>query len=339
MRVELRVLGAEEWERLLREAEKPFRFSHRFDAGHALASAFPRFRYTPLEVRFSDGSRILLPVVEVRHRAFKLTSWYSLPLDWEGSPIVLEGSFDGEKLESFFRRLGVGASLWLFGGACGGPVDSTTLPRGWRVEERATHVLGLSRDFEELWLRSFSSKNRNSCRKAEREGVRVTSERAESAFEEYYTLYLQASQEWGYRTPPYPRSLFRALSRSAHAKVWLAWAPQEERPVAGAIVLLGSADAFYWSGAMRRSHRGLAPMNAILKAVIRDACERGLRYLDFGASPPEGGIQKFKESFGARPRRVVALHKATPLHRGVVSCLGAARLLARAALGRPGGEP
>lgn len=338
MWVESRAVGSEEWQILLLNSEKPFRFSHRFDAGAALECAYPRFRHTPMEVRFANGSRVLFPMVKVRHRGFKLTSWFSMPLDWEGSPIILEGGFGGDELEGFFRSLGSGASLWLVGGAGGDPVDPATLGSGWRVEERQTHVLELGRDFEEVWLRSFSSKNRNSCRKAEREGVRVTSDGGAAAFGEYYSLYIQASSEWGYGTPPYPDVLFRALSRSDHAKVWLAWAPGEVRPVAGAVVLLGNLDAFYWSGAMRRTHGWLSPMNAILKAVIRDACRSGLRYVDFGASPPGSGVGKFKESFGAHPRRVTALHKATRLHLWLARFFGAGRAIVRATLRWTRGE-
>jgi len=299
----------EAWDRALAESGKPYRFSHRSTAGRVFERAYDSFVYQPCEVRYADGTHALFPLVRNERRLAALTTYHGMPLSLEGTPIVLQGEVGAPEVEALFGALGGRGRLLISGGTGGSP------PPVGHVGEGETHTLVLEPGFEALWRDSFSGKNRNSCRKAEKSGVTVSREEGEDAFLAYHALYTDASRRWGYGAPPYPVSLFRALAASGGAELWLA--RYEDRVVAGALLLRGSADLFYWSGAMSREHLALAPSNLVLRAVIESACERGYAYFDFGASTGLPGVQKFKESFGAQPCRFRMIDLSSRGYRSV----------------------
>ncbi len=312
-------LGSVEWDAVLHASGKPFRFSHRAAAGQALAAVYPSYEFAPVRVDYDDGTRLLLPLVAIRRRIPALTFAMAMPLDLEGTPIALEGSPSGEHLKALFRRLDGYGGLQIFGGAGGSP------PKAGVVSIQATHVLDLTPGYEEIWSRSFPAKTRNMCRKAERAGLTVAPDSSAEAVASYQELYRASALGWGYKEPPYPDRLFASLLSCEHAELWLA--RKEEAIVAGAVMLRGSDDLLYWSGAINREFRHLAPSNAIIRAVIEDACRRGIGYLDFGASSGLSGVEAFKRSFGAQARGYRTVFLETRRYRHLERALRHARHL------------
>lgn len=283
-------LGPAEWDTAVRESGAPFRFSHRADAGEAFTRAYDSYSFRPQRAEFEDGTTLLFPFISVHRRISSLSMLIGMPLSLEGSPIAIDGTPRAEHIQALFRANGGHGHLSIYGGAGGSP------PAAGEVEELETHVLDLSPGFDALWETSFTAKTRNVCRKAEREGVEVALADASEA-NEYRALYERASRSWGYDEPPYPRPLFGALLTTANAELWLA--RRDGQTIAGALLLRGSHDLFYWSGAMDRDYAHVAPGNAVLRTVIESACERGIGYLDFGASAGLPRVEAFKRSFGA----------------------------------------
>jgi hypothetical protein len=280
-------LSDKDWDEALDATALPYRFSHRAAAGRAFEAAYREYTFEPYRVEYGDGTRMLVPLVRVGRRARDLTMLLGMPLGLEGTPICTGGAFRAEHVPGLFEALGGRGMLTLHGGASGSPPSN-----GESVS--ATHVLHLKPGFEWLWENAFSSKNRNSCRKADRAGVEVVRSTDADA---YYDLYASASRSWGYPEPPYPRALVGAFLGSGESELWLAHL--EGRPIAGALLLRGSDDLFYWSGAVDAEHRTLAPGNAVIKSAIQSASKRGIAYFDFGASTGLPGVSAFKESFGA----------------------------------------
>lgn len=300
-------LEAEGWEAALAASGRPYRFSHRAAAGRALEAAYPSHRFTPYRVDYRDGARILYPLVTAARPIQSLSKLVGMPLGLEGTPIALAGELRGAHLEGLLRALDFKGSLHIHGGAGGSP------PAVGLVTSHLTHVLDLRGGFDAVWSRAFDAKTRNMCRKAERAGVRVAEETTPAALVAYYELYAKSAAAWGYSEPPYPRRLFEALLGSGAAELWLA--RLGGAPVAGAMFLRGSEDLLYWSAAVDREHRGAAPSNAVMRAAISSACERGVAYLDFGASTGLPGVEAFKRSFGAQPRDYRVVNTASTRQR------------------------
>jgi hypothetical protein len=300
-------LGPVDWDSAVAGCGEPFRFSHRAAAGTALESAYDSYRFTPVRVEFGDGTVLLLPLVRVTRRLAALSMALGMPLSLEGRPLAVSGTAQPEHLETLFGELGWCGLLEISGGAGGSPPDAG------KVSRQTTHILELAPGYEALWTNTFPAKTRNMCRKAERGGVAVAPDRSAAAVASYQELYRASALGWGYEEPPYPDGLFEALLASDHAELWLARA--EQQIVAGAVMLRGSDDLFYWSGAMNREFRHLAPSNAIIRAVIEDACTRGITYLDFGASTGLSGVEAFKRSFGAAEREYSSVELTRPGYR------------------------
>jgi hypothetical protein len=297
----------EAWDAAVEESGLPFRFSHRAAAGRAFEAAYPSYTHDSRVIRFADGTKLLVPLVRVSRQFKSLRMQVGMPLGLEGTPIALAGMPAAEHINGLLVALdGVGL-LALHGGAGGSPPATGEVARG------ETHVLDLRPGFDELWSNSFSAKNRNSCRKAERAGVAVGEESTAAGTTEYWALYEAATRAWGYDVPPYPDGLFAALIETGHAELWLA--RLDGQAIAGALLLRGSEDLLYWSGAMDRAFQGVAPSNAVIRQVIESACSRAISYLDFGASGRLTGVEKFKTSFGAEPRSFVNVTLRSRLYR------------------------
>jgi hypothetical protein len=288
---------------------RSFRFSHRAGAGRAVETAYPGYTFEPYQVLYRDGFTILFPIVRVTRRLPVLTTALAMPLGLEATPLPVEGEVTRGHVHSVFRALeGIGA-LAVDGGAGGSP------PALGSVTKATTHTLDLRSRFEALWSGAFSSKNRNSCRKADRAGVEVSAQVSAGALEDYLRLYAMAAKGWGYADPPYPPRLFGALLRSGAAELWLA--RLDGQAIAGALLLRGSHDVFYWTGAIDRQFQAFAPSNAVLRTAIKSACRRGDDYVDFGASGGLAGVPKFKLSFGAQPREFRSIELRTRANRAL----------------------
>jgi Acetyltransferase (GNAT) domain len=288
-------MADEEWDAALVDSGESFRFSHRAAAGRALEAAYGSYRFEPYRVTYRDGTTLLIPIVRVARRHSALTMMLSMPFSLEGTPVAVRGRTTAGHVRGLFQALGGLGLLAVHGGAGGSP------PALGRVTSGVTHVLDLSPGFDAVWTDSFSSRCRNSCRKAEKLGVEVRLESTPEALAAYYRLYEAAARSWGHARAPYSRRLFDSLLNSGAAELWLARVG--DRVIGGGLMLRGSDDLLYWSGAMDRRFQHAAPSNAVMRSVIESACERAIACLDFGASAGLSGIEWFKSSFGARERR------------------------------------
>ena len=300
-------LEAADWDTELEATGSPFRFSHRAAAGEALEAAYPSYRHQPCRVDYDDGGSLLFPLVRIERRLKALTIVAGMPLGLEGTPVVRSGRATAAHLQALFDALGACGRLELHGGTSGSPPEIGMTTAG------STHVLDLTLGFDAIWNNSFSAKTRNMCRKAERGGLSVAMDCSTDAITAYASLYRLSAVGWGYREPPYPDALFEMLLATDHAELWVARVDGEI--VAGAVMLLGSEDLMYWSGAMNRDFRHVAPSNAIIRAVVETACARNLSYLDFGASSGLSGVEAFKRSFGAQPREYRSISLSTWRYR------------------------
>jgi hypothetical protein len=296
----------DQWDAALADSGHAYRFSHTARAGRALESAFPSYTWTPYRADFDDGTSALFPLVTVKRKLGPLSILLGMPLGLEGTPIPLAGRLEPPHLEALFRELNAHGALHVYGGAGGSP------PALGEVMPAETHVLDLREGFEALWNGSFTAKNRNMCRKADKAGIVVADETATGG-EDYYTLYETIARGW--ERDALPKDLFTALLGSGSAELWMA--RLDGRPAAGALLLRGSGDLLYWSGAMDREFGSLAPSNAVLRTAIQSACERGIEYLDFGASAGLAGVESFKRSFGASAREYIGIELTSRRHRGL----------------------
>jgi len=316
MRCEMRLASQAEWASLLESSSADYSLSDTYEFGEALARAYKEYSYQPCVCEFSDGVTMLLPLVRVKRRPGMLRCFEAMPLSLCGAPIAATGNLSGEHLSAALKSLDPD-SIYINGGSVRRLHPTGSRAHAWDPATRdcVTHVLDISRGFEQVWTRSFSSKARNQCRAAERKGVEVVMARTAEDFDTYYSIYVSSTRRWGYDSPPYPSELFRSLAGLLGKGVELHLAKVDGQAVAGILLFCGRNTTLYWSGAMLKEFGSYNPNNALLRIAIERACKRREASFDFGGSGKLDSVRAFKESFGARPVRYQNLIFATPRYR------------------------
>jgi hypothetical protein len=182
---------------------------------------------------------------------------------------------------------------------------------GVEVIPRLSHVLDLEGGFEHVWKTRFAGGARTNVRKAEKVGIVVERGRSEKHIAAFYELFDRSLERWAgrqhepawltrlraHRRDPIRKFLHLADALGDAFGVWLA--SLEGRPVAAAIVLLGS-NAHYTRGAMDAELAGPTRANYLLHArAIEHACDAGCRHYHFGESGSSSSLAQFKTRFGA----------------------------------------
>jgi CelD/BcsL family acetyltransferase involved in cellulose biosynthesis len=272
-----------------------------FGFGEALSRAYREYAHEPRVLDLEDGRRALLPLVRIRRRLRFLRCFESMPFSLTGG-LVVEGGRPASPrdLDAVVESLAADSFAARMPPADGEPLPLVAPSRG-RLVARSTHVLDLREGFEEIWTRRFEGKVRNQCRLAERKGVQIEAPRSLESMAEYYELYRESAARWGYASPPYPWALFRELAVLLGQGVELKVARVEGRTAAAILLLHGSRTVLYWGAVLRREYASLSPGSLLLARAVEEACGRGARSFDLGASEGLESVRRFKESFGARP--------------------------------------
>lgn len=286
------------------EADQDWALSQTAHFGEAVARAYGEYTYQPRVFEFSGGQRVLLPLVRVRRRPHFLRCFEAMPFSLSGAPGVLGGPLGRNHLVAILDWLRPDLLLLNGGATCPGLWESSGPGKLLETIECSSHVMGLSEGMHAIWSKSFTAKARNHCRAAERKGVEVRGATGVADLENYYSIYEVASARWGLHAAPlYSRALFRELATLLGRGVELKLAYVQGRPIAGILLLHGRRSTLYWGAAMLKEFGSYSPHNALLRASIEEACERGMTQFDFGGSPRLESVRAFKESFGARPVR------------------------------------
>ena len=289
-------IDSHEWDEFLGNSSEATGF-HTKEWIDAIVETYPNRR--PLYIIARDSQKKIaggMPVIDVSR--FGIHNYVAMPFGTYGWPIIRDDASESVRedilaeIERFSRGWNVGLTRIV-------SLRKLVLP-GFRATDAYTHILPLSQDAEAVW-NSMGGKTRNQCRKANQSGVIVELENSSDAFCKYYNMYVESARRWGRRSPPYPWSLFANLQRRAdmgRIKLWLAKINGE--PVAGALCFYGTTEVIWWSGAMFAQYSKVCPNNALQRAIIEHACQRGYRSYNMGGSGDLEGVRRFKEGFGAK---------------------------------------
>jgi lipid II:glycine glycyltransferase (peptidoglycan interpeptide bridge formation enzyme) len=176
-----------------------------------------------------------------------------------------------------------------------------------------TRMVDLGSD--EAMLAALDKDTRYSVRRAEREGVRVTTTgdpADESAIDALYDLSAVTQQRAGF--PLRPRERFRICwqALAGAGRAWIMQAHHEERLRAAAMLIREGAQSFYFlAGSLREEpgERKVFASHALQWALMRHARDEGARRHDlWGIAPPAAGpdhpwagVGLFKKGFGGEP--------------------------------------
>jgi hypothetical protein len=171
----------------------------------------------------------------------------------------------------------------------------------WVRHDSPTAVIDLAGGADEVSARRLSMTKRNERNRGLRRGavIDVTHDRA--ALVEYYPLYLAAAAQWGVEPTPLP--FLEALLADPAGRVFFTRVRVDGRIVGGHLNLHLGDRVFAWNGvtdpAVARTH---FPATLCFWGDIVEACRRGARWLDVGASGGISSLDGFKRYLGAEAR-------------------------------------
>ncbi|HOL94132.1 MAG TPA: GNAT family N-acetyltransferase [bacterium] len=286
------------WWSLLSRMER-YSFFHTPRWAELLANTLPDWRPCHLWFRFSDGTEAVLPLFAI-HKQFGTSKLESLPWGTYG------GLVSPDSLSWDHYRQAATEWLSLFRPVCHfllSPADyarfrpSILADPTVKTQERCTHILPLNRPFEEIWSRRFQPRNRTNIRRAQAQGVRAEWSNSREAVLAMKQLYQRATHRWeGVET--IPEQFFDTLVDlpGEEVRIWLAW--KDDALLAGNLVFSGKGEAQYFAGASDERFTQFHGSKWLMSEIIRDACERGFSYFNFGGSGGLAGVEQFKRIFG-----------------------------------------
>jgi FemAB-related protein (PEP-CTERM system-associated) len=161
-------------------------------------------------------------------------------------------------------------------------------------------MLELASDPGTMWKR-LDAKVRNQVRKAMTSGLTPAWCGIEG-LDDFYTVFAQNMRDLG--SPVHAKRFFAAILEEFAGDARLLLVRDRSRVVAGGVCMVFRDTVLVpWASSLRES-RSRNPSNLLYWEVIRSACDKGLRWLDFGRSTPGGGTYRFKMQWGGSERRL-----------------------------------
>ncbi|MCL2218918.1 MAG: GNAT family N-acetyltransferase [Chitinispirillia bacterium] len=284
----------------------------------------PGQRHIAVDVTFDDGVSAIIPIAKIK-RAWGLLmdhfssppggaygGWFSASALNAGHIRTLAKILTSHKNLTFRINPFDNSQTSLLTVTMPAPSSSIMLMNDF------THTLDLTKGRAAL-LQGMARGHRSAAKIAERGGIVIKTAETVDEWEKYYGLYMDSVNRWlagGPERRPriiHPPELFRRIreNRTGHEILWLA--VKDGEPVSGAVVFYWGRHAVYWHGASAAKYFHLRPNNLLFREIIADAADRGAEIFDFNPSGGYGGVETFKERFGARRVAAPVLLTRTPL--------------------------
>ncbi len=257
-------------------------------------------RPNPLLVMFSDGKEALLPLSAAMWPGGSGKSFVVSADGKYGGWIAVDplGREHAILMKEFLTRE-LGHLFWYIN-----PYDDLVAAIGLdaNFHHDETHTINLERGYDAVYC-DWTHACRNNERKARKSGILVRHAKTEDDWREYYRAYEDSLRRWGDQAlSHYGWALFQEMfnRQSDYIKLWLA-TTADELIVAGVVMCYARTHASALHSARYGRYAALQPSNRLYYEIMRDACERGYRWFDFGSSAGIEGVIRFKKSFGAKP--------------------------------------
>jgi CelD/BcsL family acetyltransferase involved in cellulose biosynthesis len=267
----------------------------------ALANAYPRMTLRVMVAKRDGAAAAFLPYFETR-RGFLRTLW-SLPFGTYGGPA---GDADASR-----ELLGEFRSMFAAPGVIDvGCVDFANAhdPSGWEVSDLDTHVVDISEGFDVVWRDRFDKPRRRRARRAEEHGVTVRRGGGREDVDRFLGVYRERLDDWK-SGRGHPEELFHALVEGGGDRVRLYLAEHEGAVIGGHLNFYYKEDVIAWYG-MTSTRAGDTQAGTLLYVTcMRDACERGFRTYNLGASLGKRSLIEYKQSLGGISRRYRMLRR------------------------------
>lgn len=145
---------------------------------------------------------------------------------------------------------------------------------------RHTVKLDLSQSLEDIWAYSFSSKNRNVIKKAEKDGVMIVESEDYESFRKMYdeTMRNVGAEDFFF----FPERYYSDFQKMCKDDLMLCFAMYNGKPISGSMFMFCGDYAHYHLSGRDSDYSKIAASNAVLWYAIKKAKERGCKWFHFG---------------------------------------------------------
>lgn len=155
-----------------------------------------------------------------------------------------------------------------------------------------TMILKLDKDPQLVWQRDFNNKIRNAAKKSLKSELEVS----DSNVEDFYELYSKNMRDLG--SPSHSKEFFNNVILESGKLAEIISVSHRGKPVSAAILLYFKDTVISGWAASDRIYNKLNPNNLLYWTAIKQACENGYQYFDFGRSIYDSGTYNFKKPWG-----------------------------------------
>ncbi len=171
------------------------------------------------------------------------------------------------------------------------------------------HILKLNRD-PEILRKSFHKNHiQRSIKKAEKSDIHLRKGNNIQDIKEFYKLQLRTRRKHG--VPPQPYSFFTNLWNVLYPekRMDLLLVEHQQKTVAGMILFKFKNRVCYQYGASDENYLQFRPNHLLMWQAIKNACEGGFEYFDFGKSSIDNeGLIEFKRRWGTEESDITHLY-------------------------------
>ena len=171
-------------------------------------------------------------------------------------------------------------------------------PEMKRNYSRNTVKLDLTLSLDEIWMKQFSTKNRNVIRKAEKDGVEIVESTDYDQFLQMYneTMRNVQAEEFYF----FPRSYYEEMKQEFGQKLLLLFAMYEGKPISGSLFMFSHDYAHYHLSGRDKNYYKIAANNLVLWHGIQKAKEKGCIWMHLGGGTTgeeNDPLLHFKQNF------------------------------------------
>ena len=302
---------ADVWASVCKESDAAT-FFHTSVWAEVLARTFRQWTPKPVVLEFSDGNRMVLPLMQ-RKSLIPLGHYFeSMPPGVYGGPL-----FTKEPTENHTRALLQALDELPNVIVLGNPFGAQVVFPDDCSRSFYTHVLDLSVGMDRV-LKNFRKGHVADISAARRKGVEISVASRREDVDAYFDIYQNTLSRWGDKASGfYPKRLFQNLFElpeyGRSVKLWLA--RYNGNVASGGWIFYHNRHAVYWHGAMHSDYAHSHPVHLMLVEAIGEACREGFRWFDFNPSGGLKGVEHFKRGFGATPMSFFSYRRLGPLGR------------------------
>lgn len=163
---------------------------------------------------------------------------------------------------------------------------------------RHTVKLDLSPSLDDIWMNSFSSKNRNVIKKAIKDGVTVVESTDYEFFRQMYdqTMRNVSAEDFYF----FPKGYYDEFQKNFGENLILCFAMYEGKPISGSMFMFSKDYAHYHLSGRDKNYYKIAANNLVLWYGIQKAKERGCKWFHFGGGTTgeeDDQLLHFKRNF------------------------------------------